>query len=370
VSAESASKSLAILGSRGIPARYRGFETFAQALALHLVGRGWRVTVYCQEDGGNSVSTSEWRGVRLVHIPTRWGGSLGTIAFDWASVHHAARHEPLILTLGYNTAAFCALYRLYGRRNVINMDGIEWMRGKWSPAVRAWFWLNERLACWIGDQLIADHPEIERHLATRAARSKITMIPYGADLAEAADAALLAPYGLSPGRYCLVVGHPQRDNSTLEMVSAFSRERRGVDLAILCNYDPDRNAYHRAVMDAAGPEVRFLGGIYDEATVRALQFHSLVYLHGHQVGGTNPSLLEALGAGCSILAHDNAYVRWVAGRAARYFHDEPSCATELSALLADPGARVALSELSRARAKDFAWEHSLAAYERLLSESV
>ena len=170
-------KCLCILGTRGIPAQHGGFETFAEFLALYLVKQEWDVTVYCQEDDGDSVWEDEWRGVHLVHIPVKQGGALGTIVFDWKSTLHASRQKGLILTLGYNTAAFGLLYRLKGITNLFNMDGLEWQRDKWSSLERAWLYMNERMGCWLGNHLVADNPEIKNHLVTRVKPEKVTMIP-------------------------------------------------------------------------------------------------------------------------------------------------------------------------------------------------
>ncbi|MGL4315968.1 MAG: DUF1972 domain-containing protein, partial [Pseudomonas sp.] len=171
-------RKLNILGTRGVPAQHGGFETFAESLAVFLVKRGWAVTVYCQEEDGAAPWESEWQGVRRIHIPVKGQGALGTIVFDWRATWHALSQEGLFLTLGYNTAAFNLLQRLKRQVNVINMDGIEWRRDKWGIIAKTWFWLNERIGCWVGNHLVADHPQIKTHLATRVSENKITMIPY------------------------------------------------------------------------------------------------------------------------------------------------------------------------------------------------
>lgn len=359
-------KRLRILGTRGIPARHGGFETFAEALALHLAARGWQVTVYCQAEGRGAPRSERWRGVELVQVPVAQRGALATAVFDWRSSLHAARRPGLVLTLGYNTAAFCGLYRLFGVPNLINMDGIEWRRAKWSPPMRAWLWLNERAGCWLGDHLVADHPSIAAHLGSRTAAGRITMIPYGADAVTDADPATVRALGLAPGRYAMLVARPEPENSVLEIVRAFSRRPRGIALAVLGAYD-GAQPYHSRVLASAGPEVRFLGALYDHATVRALRFHSLLYCHGHQVGGTNPSLVEALGAGNPVLAHDNRFNRWVAGDSACFFDGEDACAAAFDRLLRDPAALAARGRASRERhAAAFTWDAVLTAYEALL----
>ncbi len=323
-----------LLGCRGIPAAHGGFETFAEYLALHLQRRGWEVTVYCQVEGDGGIGEDEWRGVRRVNVPVRRGGPLGTIIFDWRCIRHAAREPGLTLTLGYNTAVFCSWLRLKGVTNLINMDGIEWRRAKWPWPVRVWFWANDWLGCWLGDHLIADNPGIASHLATRVSRKKITMIPYGSPCVDSADPALLAPYGLEPNRFATLVARPEPENSILEVVRAFSRRPRGIKLVVLGKYDRG-HAFQREVLEAASDEVLFPGAIYDKATLAALRFHSLFYVHGHQVGGTNPSLVEALGAGNAVLAYDNVFNRWVAGEAAVYFCDEDDCAQWIDRLVAE-----------------------------------
>ena len=219
-------RSLLILGTRGIPAEHGGFETFAEHLALYLVANGWQVTVYCQVDDGEGVSESVWNGVRLVHVPVRQQGAIGTIIFDFKSVWHAAKAKDLILTLGYNTAIFSLLHRLHGQANVMNMDGIEWRRDKWSFPEKAWLYLNEWFGARLANHLVADHPAIQSHLQRHTRNSKITMIPYGADKVTDADQSLLDQYGLAPGGYFIVVARPEPENSLYEIVASFSCKRR------------------------------------------------------------------------------------------------------------------------------------------------
>ncbi len=360
---------LAILGTRGIPARHGGFETFAERLALHLADRDWDVEVYCQSDG-EADEPPEYSGVRLRHIRTRVPGALGTLVFDWHALRQACATGPrLLLTLGYNTGSFAIYSRLRRRTGVINMDGIEWRRSKWSAPARAWFWANDWMACHLHDHLIADHPAIADHLATRVARRHITTIPYGADAIEQADVEALSHFGLTPRGYALVVARPEPENSILEIVRAFSRRQRGIRLLVLGNVSAEGNAYQRDILRAAGPDVIFPGAIYDQDIVTALRFHCQLYIHGHQVGGTNPSLVEALGAGGAVLAHDNQFNRWVAGPDAAYFANEDACADQLDALIGAPATILdTMRAASRSRHRDaFTWPAVLGRYEELLA---
>ncbi len=363
-------KTLRILGTRGVPAAHGGFETFAEYLALYLIKNGWRVVVYCQEEGEGPIFYDTWQGVERVRIPVKAEGPKGTIIFDWQATWHASHHKDLCLTLGYNTAIFCGLLRLRGVPNLINMDGIEWSRAKWSGIAKTWFWMNDWLGCWLGNHLIADHPEIKNHLSTRVRADKITMIPYGADAVSAPDSAPVEAMGLTPGKYFTVIARAEPENSLLEIVQGFSKQSRGYQLVVLGNYSPS-NAYHQAVKAAASGEVIFPGAIYDKQIVQALRYYCAAYIHGHQVGGTNPSLVEALGAGNAVIAHDNRFNRWVAGEQALYFSGSDKFSDAIQLIIDNPEKIENGSEKSKERFLNvFTWDNILNQYELLLMRFV
>ncbi|NMG47277.1 DUF1972 domain-containing protein [Azoarcus communis] len=360
-------KKIAILGIRGIPAAHGGFETFAEHLSVYLRDRGWSVTVYCQESGDGAVYEDRWEGIRRVHVPVKGDGPASTIIFDWRATALATRENGgVVLTLGYNTAIFCARLRLAGMPNVINMDGIEWKRAKWGGLAKTWFWLNDWAGCWLGNHLVADHPEIKVHLTSRVSADKVTVIAYGADAVTSADEGPVRAMGLEPGRYVTVIARAEPENSLLEIVSGFSRKPRGMKLVVLGKYDRSHD-YQNQVLAAAGDEVLFVGAIYDKKVVSALRFHSALYVHGHQVGGTNPSLVEALGAGNAVLAHDNKFNRWVAGDRACFFEGADGAAAAFDRLLDNDASLSEMRQFSRARhAEMFTWEQILGEYEGLL----
>jgi len=357
---------LQILGTRGIPAQHGGFETFAEHFSVYLQKKGWQVTVYCQEEGDGEMYEDEWHGIHRVHIPVTQDGAKGTIVFDWKSTLYAVKKKEPVLTLGYNTAVFCALYRLNGIKNVINMDGVEWRRGKWSPLERTWFYINEKLGAWLSNHLIADHPEIKNHLSQFVSSSKITVIPYGADVLDTADESLLTPFELKKNKYAILIARPEKENSIVEIVKAYSRVKRGMPLVILGNYTPDSNNYHKLVIVAAGDEVKFVGAIYDKNVVQALRFFARFYVHGHTVGGTNPSLVEALGAGSPVLAHNNKFNRWVAGEGARFFFSEDECSREMDILIRDDDLIASMKQQSFQQIREnFTWEKVHESYEQI-----
>lgn len=364
------SKKLSILGIRGIPAAHGGFETFAEELAIYLEKKDWEVTVYCQVNSGR-IKEDRWNNIRRVFVPVNGSGSLASVVFDLKVAWIARKDKGVLLTLGYNTALFNIIQRVWKQKNIINMDGIEWKRDKWGAIAKTWFWVNERIGCWVGNHLVADHPEIKKHLSTRVNEQKITMIPYGGNSVEKIKEDVLKKYDLFPRKYVIVIARPEPENSFLQIVNAFSSKPRDFKLVVLGNFDYSNNDYHKKVIDAASENVVFPGAIYDQNTVGALRKFSSFYIHGHTVGGTNPSLVEALGAGCAIIAHDNKFNRWVAGKDQFYFKNGKELENIFDNYLSDDEVREKLSGLATHNfITRFQWDIILREYEDLLSKYI
>jgi glycosyltransferase involved in cell wall biosynthesis len=289
------------------------------------------------------------------------------MVFDWKCIRHAMREKGVALTLGYNTGVFNVLYRFSDMRNIMNMDGIEWIREKWSRSAKLWFWFNEWAGARVANHLVADHPEIGGHLSRHTAQKKISVIPYGADVVNSAPVNPVQKYSLSPKGYYLLIARPEPENSILEIVRAYSLRERGVPLVILGNYKREGTRYQNSVLDAAGPEIQFLGAIFDRDVVKSLRFHARAYFHGHRVGGTNPSLVEALAAGNAVIAHDNRFTHWVAGDGARYFRSLDDIDIIVDSLNTNPAQLLGMEAASRKRHREaFTQEKVLTAYENLL----
>jgi len=355
-----------ILGTRGVPSKHSGFETFAQDFALFLRSREHDVTVYCQVAEEEEAREDVWNGIRRVLIPAR-RGPVGTILFDWKTIRHAMREKGVALTLGYNTGVFNLLYRFTDVHNIMNMDGIEWKREKWSLPAKIWFWFNEWAGARVAHHLIADHPEIGKHLSRHTPQKKIAVIPYGANIVTSAPVSPIEKYDLNPMGYYLLIARAEPENSILEIVRAYSLRMRGMPLVVLGNYGRDGTRYQNKVLDAAGPEIQFLGAIFDREIVRSLRFHARAYFHGHRVGGTNPSLVEALAAGNAVIAHDNRFTRWVAGEGALYFRSCEDIDRIVDTLNANPMQLSAMQAASRNRHREsFTQAKVLMEYEKLL----
>jgi glycosyltransferase involved in cell wall biosynthesis len=352
-----------------VPAAYGGFETAAEHIGVHLAAKGWRVIVYCQVPGTGPIETDTWKGLERVLIREPREGWLGTASFDLTSVRHVLREagtDDVCLTFGYNTGVFNVAQRLRGIPNVINMDGMEWTRRRWGLLRQGILLANERVAGAVGTVLIADHPHIAAYLRRSFGARRVTTIAYGAYPMSGAPEQPVEGLGLLPGEYATMICRPIQENSVLEIVTAWSARRRPVPLVVLGTFQRS-DAYHARVLDAAGPDVRFVGAIYDQTVVTSLRYHSRAYLHGHTVGGTNPSLVEAMAAGNAVIAHNNVYNRYVAGVGNRYFDGVEDLAETLDLLLDDRESLAAMGDFSRRRHRDhYTWQQVGDEYERAL----
>lgn len=367
-----AGRTVRILGTHGVPAAYGGFETAAEHVGLHLHAKGWRVVVYCQVPGSGAISTDTWRGLERVLVPEPRDGWLGTASFDLTCVRHvlaSAGPDDVCLTFGYNTGVFNTAQRLRGIPNVINMDGMEWTRRRWGLLKQGILLANERFAGAVGTVLIADHPLIARYLSRHFGARRVQTIAYGAYAVTEAPSTPVTDLGLTPGDYATCICRPIPENSILEIAQAWASRDRGIPLVMLGSFDAG-DPYHAAVLAAGGDRVLFPGAIYDPDVVTALRFHSRLYLHGHTVGGTNPSLVEAMAAGNAVVAQNNGYNRYVAGAGNRYFDDGPDLAELLDLLVEDRPALATMGAFSRERyAAHYTWSHIGDLYEQALLDA-
>lgn len=359
-----ATTSIAILGTRGIPARYGGFETFAEHVSVGLAARGWQVTVYCEADGTDR--PVEYKSVRLVTLPARGIGPLRTILFDLACLWHARRADVSYM-LGYGASLFCWIPRLAGHRVWINMDGIEWQRSKFNWLGRAYLRLMEAVATRAASRLIADAQGIKQHLLSRYRRlPPVTVIPYGGPVVTEADAAPLASWSLTPGHYDLIVARLEPENHVLEAIQGFKARQRPHPLIVVGDNKVD-TPYVRRLNAEACDSVRFVGGVYDPNRLLALRYHCRAYIHGHSVGGTNPSLLEAMGCGNLVIAHDNVFNREVTRGNAYFFKTPADLDVILSALDQSPDDAASFRHNVRdIVATIYTWQNIVDAYEALL----
>lgn len=357
---------IAILGTRGIPARYGGFETFAEKLAIGLSERGFDVTVFCES--GESSVPDVYQGVKLRYVSAPSLGPLQTILYDLKCLWASRRGYDVVYMLGYGAAPFCLIPRLWGTEVWINPDGLEWARAKWGFVAKAYFRLMEWTSLRVANRIIADAEAIASSIESRHGKlSACTVIPYGCEVIEAPpEVELLSEWSIGPEDYYLVVCRLEPENHVLEILQAFQRSNSNRQLIVLGNLltETPYVMQLRAVQD---PRIRMIGTVYDPDKLTCLRYHSFAYMHGHSVGGTNPSLLEAMGCGNLIFAHDNPFNRETLGPCGYFFANDGELTQAIDLAEQQHSELVRLREASRACARaKYRWQDIVSKYAALL----
>jgi glycosyltransferase involved in cell wall biosynthesis len=350
-------RSIAILGTRGIPARYGGFETFAEELSVRLAKQALHVTVYCLREQNLQPGYPKqdiYKNVRLIHIKSPKIGPLTTIMFDLFCLWHARKLYDIVYMLGYGSSLFCFIPRLWGSQVWVNMDGIEWKRSKWPWYGRWYLKLSERLAITFSDQLIADASEIKSYLVSKYGEAiNCSIIPYGAEIVDQPPLSKqIIELKLFPMDYYLVVCRLEPENHVREILHGFIQSDTQKKLVVVG--DKNMNTlYVKDLLKSNDRRVQFIGPVYDKGLLEALRFYAAGYFHGHSVGGTNPSLLEAMGSGNIVIAHDNIFNREVTGDVAFFFNgsvDIPGIISTVESLSMEK--KKELSEAVRSRIRE------------------
>ena len=352
---------LAILGTRGIPARYGGFETFAEELSTRLAARGHQVTVYCRQK-----SPSPYRGVTLQSLPTIRHKYFDTIAHTFLSTLHLLAHRnDAILYCNAANAIFTWMPRLFGMPVALNVDGLERNRKKWNAAAKAWYQLSEWLATWMPNAVVTDAAAIAEYYQQRYHRAS-TMIPYGADTGAVQTTAVLDQLGLESQKYFLYVSRMEPENNALLVRQAFEQLDTSSKLALIGDA-PYAAEYIAKVRDTRDPRIVMPGAIYGEG-YRELGSHCFAYIHATEVGGTHPALIEAMGRGALTLYLDTPENAEVAAGAGIAFTRE-NLAEVLKLSLIMPSSereKWRLCAIKRVQER-YSWDAVTDSYENLLA---
>jgi glycosyltransferase involved in cell wall biosynthesis len=357
---------IAITGTRGIPNRYGGFEHLAEHLSAGLSDRGHKVWVYSPHDHPFREDVLEEVAIVRKYSAERWIGPAANYFYDLICLRNAVHRKPdVILECGYPSAApWYFLLNWKGAKLVTHMDGMEWQRTKWGRTVRKLFKKAEKNAVHRSDAIVCDHPRIQAYYREKYGADP-AMIAYGSDPAESFDPGIPDQIELQAGRYYLLIARLEPENNIRMVIEGFLQAQPAEILVIAGNHD---RAYGRRIYSefSGHPGIRFLGGIYDRKQLDSLRHHSKAVFHGHSVGGTNPSLLDAMSAGAYILAHDNAFNRWVLGDHASYFSD----AGDVQSLAMGASSwennreKYVSANLKRIR-EEFRWKEIILEYEKL-----
>ena len=300
---------IAILGTRGIPSGYSGYEAFAEELGERLVARGHSVTVYAHRAMFQQRPRT-YRGIRVVYLPALKGKNTSQFSHSLlATLHVAFSSNDVILFCNASNGAFGGILRVARKPCAINVDGLEWMRPKWGTAARRYFRFGARASSHFFDRVITD-AEGMRDVYRTEFGADSACIAYGADLRYSERPELLEPFGLAPGGYYLIASRLVPDNNADLIISAFVRSGSRRKLAI-AGGTVYRNPFEDEVRQLADDRVAFLGHIDNADTIAELHCNAYAYLHGHEFGGTNPALLKALACGNCVLALDTVFNREV-----------------------------------------------------------
>lgn len=308
---------IGILGSRGIPNHYGGFEQFAQFLAEGLVGLGHEVFVYNSHN--HPYQDKNWQGVQIIHCydPEHKIGGFGQLVYDFNCMLDSVKRDfDIILQLGYSNSF---LWNWLGKIKpviITNMDGLEWTRAKYSYWAKRFLKYTEKQAVMNSDFLIADSIGVQKYLYNSYGQASF-YVPYGATVFEEPQISAIETWGVKPYQYFLTVARLEPENNLEMILEGYSQSKSQLPMLVVGNHQQPYGKFLKNKFPH--PNIHFLGGIYDLEKLNNLRFYAKMYFHGHSVGGTNPSLLEAMACQSLICAHDNIFNRGVSEQNAYYF---------------------------------------------------
>jgi glycosyltransferase involved in cell wall biosynthesis len=353
-----------ILGSRGIPNRYGGFEQLAQYLSVGLIKKGHEVFVYSPHN--HPYKEKKWNEVNIIHCKDlqKKIGTAGQFLYDKNCINDARkRNFDVLLHLGYTSDS--VWYKRWPKNsiNIVNMDGLEWKRSKYGFLTKKFLKWAEALAAKHADTLIADSPGIQDHLFSQYQKRSV-YIPYGAEIFNSPDESVLKKNHLQPYSYSLVVARLEPENNIAKIIRGYISSNNRDPLIIV---GAPENEYGKYLFKRFnGTRIKFPGSIYDQNELNTLRYFSSSYFHGHSVGGTNPSLLEAMACNCNIIAHDNIFNRAVLKDNADYF----SLKEDINAILNSPTKDDIIVNRKKSNIQkiisEYNWESIINAYEKMM----
>lgn len=357
---------IAILGTRGIPANYGGFETFAEQLSTRLVTRGHDVTVY----GRKHYSLSEdrvYQGVKLIILPTIRHKYFDTIIHSFFSVIHAVFHRyDVVLICNAANSVFAVFPRLFGMPTLVNVDGLERKRKKWNWLGRQYYLVSEWLSTFLPTAIVTDAQVIQDYYATRYKKDS-SMIAYGADVERRAALEELDKFNLKPNQYVLYVSRLEPENNAHLVIEAYEKVETDLPLVIVGGA-PYAHDYIAKLKSTKDKRIKFLGFVFGE-DYRALQQNAYCYVHATEVGGTHPALIEAMGAGNCALVLNTPENLEVMGDAGIKYDSVKDLTKQLRRLLDNPSiiSEYRARAMARVRAR-YDWEQITNQYEWLLAK--
>ncbi len=357
---------IAILGTRGIPANYGGFETFAEQLSTRLAARGHDITVYGRKHYAISNSRT-YRGVQLVILPTIRHKYFDTVIHTFISILHAVfKRYDVILICNAANSVFAVFPRLFGTPTLVNVDGLERKRKKWNWLGRYYYLASERLSTFLPTAIVTDAQVIQDYYATRYKKDS-AMIAYGADVERRVAPETLMKFGLKANQYILYVSRLEPENNAHLVIEAYEKVKTDLPLVIVGGA-PYAEEYIAKLKSTKDQRVKFLGFVFGE-DYRALQQNAYCYVHATEVGGTHPALIEAMGAGNCALVLNTPENLEVMGDAGISYDSVDDLAKQLRRVLKDINLITEYRQRAMARVRArYNWEQITNQYEWLLAK--
>ncbi|GGS83115.1 glycosyl transferase [Planobispora rosea] len=358
---------IAMIGTRGVPARYGGFETAVEEIGSRLAAAGHEVRVYCRSA---EERLAIYKEMRLVHLPAVRHKVLETLSHTAVSVGHLmGRRTDVALVFNAANAPLLPLIRAARIPVATHVDGLEWKRAKWNGLGQRYYLAAERLSVRWSDRIIADAQAIQDYYRERYGVPSV-MIPYGAPIQERCDEGLLRGEGYEPGGFHLVVARFEPENHVDLIVEGYARSAARLPLVVVGSAPYAEEYSRRIARTADGDErIRLVGGVWNQDLLDAMYAGCATYLHGHSVGGTNPSLLRAMGAGAPVIAFDVVFNREVLGGSGVFFGDAETLAEAVENAEKQPDRERERGVAGRERARhEYTWDDVAARYERLCQD--
>ncbi len=346
---------IAIIGTRGIPNHYGGFEQFAEYFSVYLAEKGHEVFVYTSTD--HPFQEKNFKGVNLIHTlnPEDKIGKIGQFVYDLNCIWDSRKKKfDIILQLGYTSSS--VWHWLLPKKSIVitNMDGLEWKRTKYSKKVQ-WFLRHaESWAAKNSDYLIADSLGIQNHLK-EVYNNEATYIAYGAHVFENSDEKVLKEYKSQPYQYNMLIARMEPENNIATILEGVAKSENKQTFLVIGNHNI--NSFGKSMYEKYSQfeHIHFLGGIYNQKHLDNLRYFSNLYFHGHSVGGTNPSLLEAMASKSLIIAHDNIFNKSILEEDAYYFSTSDDVQSYLSTIYKQDETLKINRNFEKIK-RDFNWE--------------
>ncbi|MFT7155118.1 MAG: glycosyltransferase involved in cell wall biosynthesis [Parvicella sp.] len=359
---------IGILGTRGIPNNYGGFEQFAEFLAVGLSEKGHEVCVYNSHN--HIYQESTWNNINIIHCfdPEDRIGTIGQFIYDLNCIRNSRKQNfDIILQLGYTSSSVWWWLLPFSKSRIItNMDGLEWMRSKYTPMVRFFLKSAEKLGAIHSDVLVADSTGIKKHLKNKYLLES-HYIPYGANIPESTNHTDLAEFNLQQFDYDMLIARMEPENNIEAILDGYVKSLKTRTFLVIGNMNTKFGIHIKNKFE--GFNIKFVGAIYDINKLNTLRYFSNLYFHGHSVGGTNPSLLEAMASSCLICAHKNMFNQSILTNDAFYFENSTDVATVINESKKSNESAMINANLIKIR-NTYSWSTIINQYEDLFKSSL